>query len=83
MGYFPNGTSGMAYEEQYCLRCTHHGGPDGPMCPVFAAHMMHNYTDDEDMQDVLNLLIPRDGAFNAQCAMFHANDQTISLWPAT
>lgn len=36
MGYFPNGTSGMMYEEEYCDRCAHQRGG----CAVWLAHML-------------------------------------------
>lgn len=75
MGYFPNGTDGMRYEDQYCSRCIH--GPDnvpeGQGCAVWDAHFLFNYDQhgDKPIRDCLSLLIPmdRDGR-NQQCKMF-------------
>lgn len=84
MGYFPNGTSGMSYEEEYCCKCLHrHGSPPDPefgMCPIWLAHQLYNYEgigeEDEvkqpSVRHVLDMLIPRtkDKLWNEQCAMF-------------
>lgn len=71
MGYFPNGDAGILYEEQYCSRCVHFKEDDGG-CPVFMAHLLHNYQECNNDDSILHLLIPRgkDG-FNEQCAMFY------------
>ena len=74
MGYFSNGTEGMAYQERYCLKCRHwrdlrDGRGEG--CPVWDAHLIFNR--DEGSEGVLDLLIPRKGpggVFNDECAMF-------------
>lgn len=73
MGYFSNGTEGMDYEEHYCHRCIHDGPEEGPGCPVWLAHLLHNYEQhkDEQLASVLNILIPRDeDGWNQQCSMF-------------
>lgn len=67
MGYFPNGASGLDYQERYCFRCVH--WPDDPAdggCNVWLAHILHNG------DEILNKLIPRsaDGLINKQCTMF-------------
>ena len=69
MGYFPNGTSGMAYEEQYCDRCAHNQDEENG-CPVWVLHLQHNY--DEKKRTLLNVLIPMadDGITNLECRMF-------------
>lgn len=41
MGYFPNGTSCMCYEEQYCYKCVHSQAEGG--CVVWLAHLLKNY----------------------------------------
>lgn len=66
MGYFPNGTAGMMYEEQWCARCLHN-----ETCVVWQLHMMHNYRDCNDEKSMLHALIPRgpDGE-NLRCRMF-------------
>lgn len=70
MGYFPNGTSSIDYQERYCVRCVH--GQDkeyGPVaCPVMWLHFEHNYED--AWKDMLNELIPREGICNLECKMF-------------
>lgn len=74
MGYFPNGTSGMAYEEQYCDRCIHQKPDDGG-CAVFLAHLIHNYDEANNDQSILGILIPtNEDGFNEQCTMFVEKD---------
>jgi hypothetical protein len=70
MGYFSNGTEGMAYEARYCDNCVHQGPADGPGCVVWLAHMLWNYRDCTDNDSILHLLIPRNGIENEQCRMF-------------
>jgi len=71
MGYFSNGTEGMCYEEDYCSRCIHNN-KDGPYCPVWTLHMLHNYDECNKPDSFLHMLIPRsnDGLVNEQCRMF-------------
>lgn len=68
MGYFSNGTEGMMYEETYCRRCIHVGPAEGPGCPIWLAHLLHNY--DDEAQPILDLFIPREGIENLECKMF-------------
>ena len=72
MGYFPNGTDGMRYEEQYCSKCIHCPDYDNRIdCPVLLAHSLYNYDEYNNPKSILHILIPRDGkGFNEQCAMF-------------
>lgn len=79
MGYFPNGTSGMVYEEQYCINCVHgpRRQPEEKMCAVWLAHQLYNYDavgedKNEKLAHVLDLLIPRsdEKLRNEQCSMF-------------
>lgn len=72
MGYFPNGTAGMIYEEQYCNHCIHEGPPDGPGCAVMLAHLLHNYEECNKPESILHILIPiaKDGLDNEQCKLF-------------
>jgi hypothetical protein len=68
MGYFANGSEGMDYEAQYCDRCVHQNGG----CAVWDAHMIANYTECNNPDSILHILIPRtaDGLDNEQCTMF-------------
>lgn len=67
MGYFSNGAEGMDYERDYCDRCVH----QEPACPVWGAHLLHNYGASADVKEILNMLIPRDeNGFNEQCKLF-------------
>jgi len=78
MGYFPNGTAGMIYEDRYCDHCVHQNGPDGKSgCAVWLAHMVHNYKECNNEKSILHILIPRgkDGE-NQQCTMFRADEET-------
>ena len=43
MGYFPNGTAGMDFQERFCLRCVNHRDLDdgrGEGCAVWDAHLI-------------------------------------------
>jgi len=79
MAYFPNGTSGMDYEERYCANCVH-GSEDGPYCPIWELHVLHNYEQcgkgrtAQAWKTVLSTLIPetKDGLGAEQCSMFLA-----------
>lgn len=76
MGCFSNGTSFMIYEEMYCSRCVHHGGPDS-MCSVMLAHTLHNYAECNKDDSILHLLIPRSesGIDNEQCTLFWESEE--------
>jgi len=66
VGYFPNGISGLMYEERYCSKCVHESG-----CAVMEAHELYNYEECNNEESILHLLIPRDeNGHNRQCAMF-------------
>jgi len=70
MGYFPNGTAGEIYREQYCDRCVHGRGGDGPMCPIWVLHLERNYKDCNDKESLLHRLIPKQELDNGACVMF-------------
>ena len=75
MGYFANGTEGDVYESRYCARCIHRDDNDG--CPVMLAHVLHAYEEcgsGSNAENILELLIPRKGAFNDQCRLFTPTD---------
>jgi hypothetical protein len=81
MAYFPNGTSGMIYEEEYCANCIHGRGPAAERgCMVMLIHNLFNYDqckEDERgkaIEAILDLLIPRtkDDLGAEQCTMFRA-----------
>lgn len=66
MGYFPNGTAGMIFEEEWCDRCLHQ-----PDCAVWLAHLLHNYKECNNPDSILDLLIQRTGDDSAsKCTMF-------------
>lgn len=66
MGYFPNGTAGMLYQEQYCDRCIHDDQND---CPIWNAHLMFNGKDTHE--GILEMFIPRDErGENQECRFF-------------
>ena len=77
MGYFSNGSEGEFYRAQYCDRCVHDRGGEGPGCPVWGMHLMDNYkqnrTNGEGMEikGRLEMFIPSDEhGGNKQCVMF-------------
>ena len=67
MGYFSNGTEGMDYQAKYCERCLHDANQD---CPIWLAHLLHNYKECNNPESILHMLIPREGIENGQCKMF-------------
>lgn len=71
MGYFANGTEGDCFEAKWCNRCVHEDNEKG--CPVMLAHILFSYEECNSKSNakvMLDMLIPRDGPWNAQCAMF-------------
>lgn len=93
MAYFPNGTSGMAYQERYCLVCRNYRDKDdgrGPGCAIWDAHLLYSYeaAGESDrakgLSAVLDVLIPEDEAgFPKECSMFvgGADHKTLPLFP--
>lgn len=75
MGYFSNGSEGDAFEHAYCSRCVHRNGKDGSTgCHVMLAHILWSYklcNSKGAGKEILDLLIPREGAYNGGCEMFH------------
>lgn len=73
MGYFSNGTEGDMFEATYCNKCVHEDDEKG--CPVMLAHILYSYDLCNETKHpgkvMLDMLIPRDGPWNKQCAMFH------------
>lgn len=83
MGYFSNGTEGSMFKDRYCSRCVHREGPDGKSgCAVWLAHLLFSYKLCNDKEDegkqILDLLIPLDGAYNGDCAMFHEGSAVVA-----
>lgn len=72
MGYFSSGTEGALYQERWCMRCHHDRDQD---CPVWLAHLVHNYDDD---RGILDQVIPVNGVQNGQCRMFVRRDSVLS-----
>lgn len=86
MGYFSNGTDGESYEQRYCSRCIHsQDDPGKPVCPVMLAHILYAYEEcgsKSNAAHILNILIPREGAANAQCTMFvERGPRALPLFP--
>ena len=69
MGYFSNGAEGGDYHAQWCSRCVHDVEEN---CPVWLAHLIHNYSECNNEESILHLLIPRSesGLDNEQCRLF-------------
>ena len=69
MGYFSNGTEGNIYESEYCEKCVHYDhkqGEDKP-CPIWMHHLLHNGTNNEYVQEILNSFITVEGIENKKC----------------
>lgn len=76
MAYFANGSEGDYYHHEYCCNCVHGQDEVAMACPVMVLHLLWNYdaigkNKDTTKEEALNLLWPRDGVHNADCAMFH------------
>lgn len=67
MGYFSNGTEGMAYQDQICRLCKRDGN-----CPVWDLHMLYNYDrKNEKVAEILDAMIPRtERGENGRCRYF-------------
>ncbi len=77
MGYFPNGTSGEYYQDQWCEHCKHWPpDPEDGMCPVWQIHLEHNYdqVQNEKLASILGALIPTKEIENLECKMFMPYD---------
>jgi hypothetical protein len=75
MGYFPNGTAGMAYQERWCVHCKNYRDRNdgrGTGCPVWDIHLALGYHDGAEVRYALDILIPRskDGLSNKECEVF-------------
>ncbi len=79
MGYFANGTEGDLFESENCNRCVHENAKNG--CPVMMAHVLFSYDlcnkQDDPGKVILDMLIPRDGAYNAKCAMLAPKPKSV------
>jgi hypothetical protein len=82
MGYFPNGTSGESYYEEYCARCIHDDPDRGVHCPIWNLHLLHNYKECNNKDSFLHVLIPRDKqGWNERCTMFVERAAMRDLFP--
>lgn len=84
MGYFSNGTEGMAFQERYCFHCRNWRDLEdgrGEGCPIWDAHLLYSYelcNSETPGKVILDMLIPRtlikasDGlpVPDNECAMF-------------
>lgn len=77
MAYFPNGTSGMIFEEEHCANCIH--DTEEKPCSILLIHNLYNYDQCDDtpagkaIKSILELLIPtaEGGLHSDECSMFH------------
>ena len=64
------------YKERYCFHCLHwdcREGETGEGCPIMDAHFLYSYklaNAETPGKHILDILIPPDGVFNAECSMF-------------
>ena len=87
MGYFPNGTSGDVYQEEYCSRCVNwrdSGDGRGFGCPIIDLHLLWNYDAvgvgaNKTKHEALAHFIPIDGINNARCLMFQEVKPTTTI----
>lgn len=82
MGYFPNGTSGESYYEEFCSRCIHDDESRGIHCAIWNLHLLHNYEECNNKDSFLHALIPRNpNGFNDKCVMFVERAADRDLFP--
>ena len=90
MGYFANGTEGLLYQEQWCMRCRNWGadklsedsGTDG--CPIWDVHLFHSYelcNSKEAGKQILDFLIPRVEKTFQDGITHEINDQCVMFHP--
>jgi hypothetical protein len=89
MAYFPNGTSGMIYEDEYCDNCIHFEDEKGVYaCAVLELHYEFNYEQggktklSKAIKQVLETLIPtkEDGIFPGECKMFVRKNGVVDAY---
>lgn len=72
MAYFPNGSTGIRWQEENCFNDCIFWDDAGEkfICPVWACHQIFMY--DESTKEILNMLIPmnKDGIFAEKCKMY-------------
>jgi hypothetical protein len=81
MGYFSNGTEAEIYENEYCRKCVHYYKDDGiDPCAIMAAHVFYQDVDcwRDCAEEILDMLIPREGAHNGQCTLFYEEKRNES-----
>lgn len=86
MAYFPNGTAGMMYVEQYCQNCVNYkdNGSGSEGCYIFDLHLLWSYeacngkdapkdSKKHTQWIALEHFIPttKDGIGAEECKMFH------------
>ena len=70
MGYFPNGTAGIDYEERFCWNCIHYH--EEFSCPCLDAHILWNYEECNKKNSILHKMIPRDrDGHNKKCLFYY------------
>jgi hypothetical protein len=80
MAYFPNSTAWECWATDNCFKCAHWPkDEDDEPCPIEMAHMLYNYKqgdlgEDCPVRTMLDMLIPRNGIENRQCALFLLSD---------
>ena len=86
MAYFPNGSSGMQYQAQYCDNCWNYRDLKdgrGHGCPIWDFHMVSNYDQNRNTtvggfyKDSLEHFIPtkKDGIYADKCTMFLSKNE--------
>jgi len=69
VAYFPNGTSGEVFRDQYCDRCK---WDKDQSCPIWAAHLVYNYDECNNNKSILHMRIKEtpDGLYADECYFF-------------
>lgn len=91
MAYFPNGSAGAAFEEEFCSRCIHSdyregkdlGDHDNPACPVWMGHLLFAYQLCNETEHpgkiLLDMLIPEPEVGRPRCSMFFPRDAGAAI----
>lgn len=75
MAYFPNGTSGDIYMDEWCFRCQHWQADETKGCPIWDLHSLYNYSQcgNNFIKSILRRFIPMKEGFADKCKMFLSN----------
>ncbi len=83
--YFPNGTSGLMFQEENCFHCLNFRDLEdgrGAGCPIWDVHTLFNYDqiDNAKLRELLGVLIPEEGATCTMLMDDKKDHETLNLF---